>query len=160
MLYLIDRGDILENLRVKGTVRIYNEDKTELLSEYENAYLDNGKNAFMKFLKGEFYIEGYKYLAIGTDSTETKGDMTNLQDEQFRKEFSTVQVDGTKLILDTMIEAEEANFDGTWGELGLVVGGNASTINSGEVFNRVVIQEKKTEKTAITVSWTIEVLST
>lgn len=149
----------MEQLAIRGTVKIYNEDKTKLYKTYKNAYLNAGKSAFMAFLKGGTFIEGYKYLAIGTGESPTDPDQPTLENEVFRKELSNVSVVDNKLICDCLIESEEGNTD-PWTELGLIVGGTSAQLNSGVLFNRVGnIYEIKKNTNAITVSWEIEVIS-
>jgi hypothetical protein len=114
----------------------------------------------MNFLRGGYSIEGYRYLAIGTGVNITDLNMKVLENELYRKEFSDVVVDGTKLILDTIIEAEEANLGEPWQELGLYMGGSAGIANSGVLFNRVKIFEQKDIRSAVTISWIIEVITT
>lgn len=147
----------MDALSVKGTVKIYNRDKSELLNVYKNAFLNTGKQAFMKFLMGDYLIDGYKYIAIGSGDAETTEDMTRLKNEFFRKELSGIYIEDNKLILDIIIEQDEANRD--WYELGLVMGGTSSQLNSGVLFNRVRVMEKKKHTQSITISWEIEVLS-
>ena len=147
-----------EPLRVSGTVKItYHE--TGEVKEYKNAFLNIGQEHFMNFLKGGFSIDGYKYIGIGTDDSPTDLAAETLGNELFRKEISKIEVKDTQLILDTIVEAEEANFSEPWKELGLYMGGSAGVANSRLLYNRVRILENKDIRSAITISWIIEVIT-
>lgn len=148
-----------EPLKVKGTVYLTRHDTGET-QIVKNAFLNIGQTHFMQFLQGNFAIDGYRYIGIGTGGNPTDLNMTTLENELYRKEISKVTVDGTKLILDTIIEAEEANFGEPWKELGLYVGGTAGIINSGLLYNRVKVLENKNIRSAITISWVIEIITT
>ena len=147
--------------RVKGVVKVYEGKKERLLGEYHNHFVKNGKHAFVNFLKGGFMVEGYKHIAIGVGRNESTDEMTRLENEQFRKELGTVFIeDETKIICEVYIENNEANFnDSNWYELGLIVGGSAKDKASGSLFNRVLVNERKNEGKAITISWEITIES-
>lgn len=148
-----------EPVKVRGTVKI-TEHATGEVREYKNAFLNIGQRHFMQFLKGNFAIDGYRYIGIGTGDQITDLEMTQLEDERYRKEISKITVVGNTLVLDTIIEAEEANFTEPWKELGLYMGGTAGIQNSGLLYNRVKILENKNIRSAVTISWTIEIITT
>lgn len=148
-----------EPLSIQGTVSLFYHETGETRT-YKNAFLNIGQNHFMNFLKGDFAIEGYRYLGIGTGNSPTDLEQPTLENEGFRKEISKITVDGTKLVLDTIIESEEANFSTPWTELGLYMGGTAGIQNSGVLYNRVKVLENKNIRSAITISWTIELITT
>lgn len=140
-------------LHVRGHILIRENGK--LVSEYDNLFLDAGKEKLFNILAGlDNGNETYSYFVIGDGTTEPTGSDTKLANQKFRKQITDRYVINGVLSIICFVENTEANFQ--WKEIGLEFGGNAQY--PGVLFNRALIDEDKNDMKQVEIEWQISIV--
>lgn len=146
----------MESIKVKGIIEVWEGKKEKKVAEYENLFLQSGLNILFNALQGSTTgIEGngYSYFVIGTGTDEVKKEDMTLSNETFRKGISSIYVYPNKIVIDSFIDTNEANFN--WTEIGLVAGGTLEGKDSGVLLNRALVKEEKNNGKSKTITWSL-----
>lgn len=147
----------MDGLKAVGKITIYEGKKEDniIIAEFKNLVLDVNKKGILNLWAGIAVGYGkYDFLAIGSGSSPVKPEDIKLGTEVFRKPISAISIMGSnRLIIDTFIDVDEANF--SWKELGLYSGGTWDALDSGVLLNRALVNEEKNSGKSKTISWEI-----
>lgn len=129
--------------RIKITT-YYKNGKVEV-DEFENIITDAGLNLLRDLLIGEVSDGRIKQIALGGSNTAPAAGDTALGDEQFRKQVTIQQADGTgRAETIAYINPNEANFQIE--EIGWFAGADAAaSAGSGVMVARVLYSKNKTQ---------------
>lgn len=146
----------MDSIQAKGTITIYEGKKEKVLNVFPNLVLDISLQGLINQWGGVSVGYGkIDYLVIGDGNAAVNGNNSTLSNETFRKPITDLIISSKKIVVDTFITTDEANF--LWKEIGLVSGGDWGTTDSGILLNRALINEEKNSLKSKTVSWEISI---
>ena len=130
--------------------------KNGQVNQYKNRVLQDGLLYLAEFILGDIG-DPITHIGVGDDDTPNRLMTENLGNERFRKEFTTSYMNNTHPVFETFFTEQEANFN--WKELGLFAGGT-STLGSGRLIARVVVDEVKNDNVTISTNWEFRITNT
>jgi len=121
--------------------------------EYKNVFVNSGRQSIMDRFTGANTGE-ITYLELGNGTATPSVTDTSLGNGLYRKKITSRKREGLKFYSSTFIPSTEGNY--TYKEIGLFGDDATSTLGSGTLYTRALINETKTAAESLTIDYDID----